>query len=140
METGKTNSIEEFTLRTCTYNDLRKATDGFKQELGKGAFGAVYRGTFDKGKNFVAVKKIEKVVEEGEMEFRAEMRAIGRTRHKNLVRLLGYCIEGSKRLLVYEYMSNGSLADHLYGDMITSNLARESEDIIRCCQWHTLPS
>ncbi|KAL7249382.1 hypothetical protein ACSBR1_011556 [Camellia fascicularis] len=62
----------------------------------------------------IAVKRLEKVVEEGEREFQAEMRAIGRRHHRNLVRLLGYCIEGSKRLLVYEYMSNGSLAELLF--------------------------
>ena len=62
-------------------------------------------------------------MEEGEKEFRAEMRAIGRTHHKNLVQLLGYCAEGSKRLLVYEYMSNGSLADVLFKG-------------IRCLDWH----
>lgn len=114
LQTRTTGLIKEFTLRTYTYNELKKATKGFKQELGKGAFGAVHKGSFDKGKSFVAVKRLEKVVEEGEREFRAEMRAIGRTRHRNLVRLLGYCIEGSKRLLVYELMGNGSLADLLF--------------------------
>ena len=67
-----------------------------------------------KVKKLVAVKRLEKLVEEGEKEFQAEMRAIGRTHHKNLVQLLGYCAEGSKRLLNYEYMSNGSLADVLF--------------------------
>lgn len=62
----------------------------------------------------MAVKRLEKVVEEGEREFRAEMRVIGRIRHRNLVRLLGYCAEGSKRALVYEYMSNGCLANLLF--------------------------
>uniref|UniRef100_A0A2N9HC91 non-specific serine/threonine protein kinase n=1 Tax=Fagus sylvatica TaxID=28930 RepID=A0A2N9HC91_FAGSY len=93
---------------------LRRATKGFKDMLGKGSFGTVYKGALYKGKKLVAVKRLEKLVEEGEREFRAEMRAIGRTHHKNLVRLLGYCAEGSKRLLVYEFMSNGSLADVLF--------------------------
>ncbi|XP_027075783.2 G-type lectin S-receptor-like serine/threonine-protein kinase LECRK1 [Coffea arabica] len=114
FETKTTGLIKEFTLRTYTYNELKKATKGFNRELGKGGFGAVHKGTFDKGRSFVAVKRLEKVVEEGEREFRAEMRVIGKTRHRNLVRLLGYCIEGSKRLLVYEYMSNGSLSDLLF--------------------------
>ncbi|XP_027076889.1 G-type lectin S-receptor-like serine/threonine-protein kinase LECRK1 [Coffea eugenioides] len=114
FETRTTGLMKGFTLRTYTYNELKKATKGFNQELGRGGFGAVHKGTFDKGRSFVAVKRLEKVVEEGEREFRAEMRVIGRTRHRNLVRLLGYCIEGSKRLLVYEYMSNGSLADLLF--------------------------
>ncbi|ONI01892.1 hypothetical protein PRUPE_6G165500 [Prunus persica] len=105
---------EELTLRSFSYNELRRATNGFKEELGKGSFGAVYKGALNKGKKFIAVKRLEKLVEEGEREFRAEMQAIGRTHHKNLVRLLGYSAEDSKRLLVYEYMSNGSLADLLF--------------------------
>ena len=75
--------------------------------MGKGSFGTVYKEALYKGKKLVAVKRLEKLVEEGEKEFRAEMQAIGRTHCKNLVQLLGYCVEGSKRLLVYEYMSNG---------------------------------
>ncbi|XP_027180139.1 G-type lectin S-receptor-like serine/threonine-protein kinase LECRK1 [Coffea eugenioides] len=121
LQTRTTGLIKEFTLQTYTYNELKKATKGFKQELGKGAFGAVHRGSFDKGKSFVAVKRLEKVVEEGEREFRAEMRAIGRTRHRNLVQLLGYCIEGPKRLLVYELMVNGSLADLLFKGRLHPN-------------------
>ncbi|KAL6227918.1 hypothetical protein ACLB2K_001872 [Fragaria x ananassa] len=105
---------EVHTLRVFSYNELKRATNGFKQELGKGSFGAVYKGALNKGKKLIAVKRLEKLVEEGEREFRAEMQAIGRTHHKNLVRLLGYSAENSKRLLVYEYMSNGSLADILF--------------------------
>ena len=60
------------------------------------------------------MKRLEKLVKEDEREFRAEMQAIGRTHHRNLVRLLGFCAKESKRLLVYEYMSNGSLADLLF--------------------------
>ncbi|KAL7249377.1 hypothetical protein ACSBR1_011551 [Camellia fascicularis] len=68
----------------------------------------------------IAVKRLEKVVEEGEREFQAEMRAIGTRHHRNLVQLLGYCIKGSKRLLVYEYMRNGSLVffSNLHGTHI----------------------
>ncbi|XP_030925652.1 G-type lectin S-receptor-like serine/threonine-protein kinase LECRK3 [Quercus lobata] len=102
------------TLNLFSYDELKRATNGFKHELGKGSFGTVYKGALYKSKKLVAVKRLEKLVEDGEREFRAEMRAIGRTRHKNLVQLLGYCVEGSKRLLVYEYMSNGSLADLLF--------------------------
>ncbi|XP_062011142.1 G-type lectin S-receptor-like serine/threonine-protein kinase LECRK3 [Rosa rugosa] len=105
---------EELTMRVFSYNELKRATNGFKQELGKGSFGAVYKGALNRGKKLIAVKRLEKLVEEGEREFRAEMQAIGRTHHKNLVRLLGYSAEDSKRLLVYEYMSNGSLADLLF--------------------------
>lgn len=105
---------EELTLRVFSYSELKRATNGFKEELGRGSFGAVYRGSLNKGRKLVAVKRLEKLIDEGEREFRAEMRAIVRTNHKNLVRLMGYCTEHSKRLLVYEYMSNGSLADLLF--------------------------
>jgi hypothetical protein len=106
--------IEEFALRPYSYNELEKATDGFKEELGKGSFGVVYKGTISGGNKTIAVKRLEKFVEEGHREFRAEITAIARTHHRNLVRLLGFCIEGSKKLLVYEFMSNGSLADLLF--------------------------
>ena len=105
---------EEFTLRLFSYHELDSATDGFKEELGKGSFGAVYKGTMSKGGKTIAVKRLEKAAEEGEREFRAEITAIARTHHKNLVQVLGFCIEGSRKLLVYEYMNNGSLADLIF--------------------------
>nr|XP_029116572.1 G-type lectin S-receptor-like serine/threonine-protein kinase LECRK1 [Elaeis guineensis] len=64
---------------------------------------------------FIAVKQLKKFVQEGEKEFKTEMKAIGRTHHRNLVQLLGYCDEGQHRLLVYEFMTNGSLARFLFG-------------------------
>lgn len=106
----------DLTLRSFSYNELKKVTNGFKHQLGKGSFGTVYKGTLHKGKRPVAVKRLEKLVNEGEREFQAEIRVIGRTHHRNLVRLLGYCAQDSKRLLVYEYMPNGSLADLLFGN------------------------
>ncbi|KAF5932276.1 hypothetical protein HYC85_028447 [Camellia sinensis] len=114
LQYGNLSITEELTLHLFSYSELREATNGFKEELGKGSFGAVYKGTLCRGKRLIAVKRLQKVLEEGKREFQAEMRAIGRKHHRNLVQLLGYCIEGSKRLLVYEYMSNGSLADLLF--------------------------
>ncbi|XP_021629704.2 G-type lectin S-receptor-like serine/threonine-protein kinase SD2-2 [Manihot esculenta] len=114
VEHGEDGLTEELKLRLFSYDELKAATNGFREELGKGSFGAVYKGTLYKRKKLVAVKRLEKLVEEGEREFQAEMRAIGRTHHKNLVRLLGYCAVDSKRLLVYEYMSNGSLANLVF--------------------------
>ncbi|XP_030967502.1 G-type lectin S-receptor-like serine/threonine-protein kinase LECRK1 isoform X1 [Quercus lobata] len=103
-------------VRSYTYKELEEATRGFRQTVGKGAFGTVYKGVLPSdSKRFVAVKKLGKVVEEGEKEFKTEVSVIGQTHHKNLVRLLGYCDEGQHRLLVYEYMSNGSLASFLFG-------------------------
>ncbi|KAM3744170.1 hypothetical protein ACB098_06G032200 [Castanea mollissima] len=118
LKNGNLGLPEEVTLRLFTYTELKRATNSFKEELGKGSFGAVYKGALNKGKKLVAVKRLEKLVEEGEREFRAEMQAIGRTNHRNLVRLLGFCAEDSKRLLVYEYMSNGSLANLLFGAIL----------------------
>ncbi|KAK1426306.1 hypothetical protein QVD17_14977 [Tagetes erecta] len=97
-----------------TYQELVKATSGFKEELGKGAFGIVYKGVI--GENIVAVKKLDRVFDDGEKEFQAEVNVIARTHHKNLVQLLGYCDEGEQRLLVYEYMSSGTLARFLFKD------------------------
>ncbi|XP_028779632.1 G-type lectin S-receptor-like serine/threonine-protein kinase LECRK3 [Neltuma alba] len=106
---------EGTTLRVFSYNELKKATNGFKQEAGRGSSGSVYRGTLREGRKLIAVKMLHRLIDEGEREFQAEMQAIGKTHHKNLVRLLGYCAEGSKRLLVYEYMSNGSLEKFIFG-------------------------
>ncbi|KAG9448671.1 hypothetical protein H6P81_008636 [Aristolochia fimbriata] len=106
-------------LRSFSYTELARATHGFKEELGKGAFGAVYKGlllpsnTVGREKA-IAVKRLEKLVGEGEREFLSEIRSIGRTHHRNLVRLLGVCSEAQTRLLVYDYMSNGSLDQYLF--------------------------
>ncbi|XP_016722043.1 G-type lectin S-receptor-like serine/threonine-protein kinase LECRK4 [Gossypium hirsutum] len=62
----------------------------------------------------VAVKRLDNISNQGEREFQNEMRIIGRTHHQNLVRLLGYCHDGANRLLIYEYMINGSLSDVLF--------------------------
>ncbi|KAG1369774.1 G-type lectin S-receptor-like serine/threonine-protein kinase LECRK2 [Cocos nucifera] len=106
--------VDEIAPRSFSYHELREATDDFKEQLGKGAFGTVFKGSLPNGERAIAVKRLERMVDEGEREFQTEMRTIGRTHHKNLVRLLGFCDEGPNRLLVYEYMSNGSLADLIF--------------------------
>ncbi|KAM1099003.1 hypothetical protein TB2_005529 [Malus domestica] len=88
------------------------------EELGRGAFGTVFKGLFasDNGK-FVAVKRLDTMFREGDHpEFKAEVSGIGRTNHRNLVQLLGFCDEGHHRILVYEFMSNGSLNSFLFGE------------------------
>ncbi|KAI5658330.1 hypothetical protein M9H77_27123 [Catharanthus roseus] len=102
-----------FTLR-----DLEQATNRFSKEnvLGEGGYGVVYSGKLINGTP-VAVKKLLNNLGQAEKEFRVEVEAIGHVRHKNLVRLLGYCIEGTHRMLVYEYVNNGNLEQWLHGAM-----------------------
>ena len=105
-------------LRCFSYKELEEATNGFKEELGRGAFGIVYKGDLGIGSTcLVAVKKLHTfLVQDIEREFRNEVKVIGQTHHKNLVRLLGFCEDGAERLLVYEHMSNGTLANLLFSD------------------------
>ncbi|KAL4375819.1 hypothetical protein GQ457_02G037300 [Hibiscus cannabinus] len=106
----------ETNVQFFTYKDLEHATNGFKEEIGRGAFGTVYKGELPSGfEDRVAVKKLEKFVQDGEREFKTEVKVIGQTHHKNLVRLIGYCDEAEHRLLVYEFMENGSLSSFLFG-------------------------
>ncbi|CAM8891666.1 unnamed protein product [Rhodiola kirilowii] len=102
-----------FTLR-----DLELATNRFSKEkiIGEGGYGVVYQGQLING-NPVAVKKLLNNLGQAEKEFQVEVEAIGHVRHKNLVRLLGYCVEGTHRLLVYEYINNGNLEQWLHGAM-----------------------
>uniref|UniRef100_A0A2N9F677 non-specific serine/threonine protein kinase n=1 Tax=Fagus sylvatica TaxID=28930 RepID=A0A2N9F677_FAGSY len=90
----------DMNLRLFTYKDLEEATSGFKEELGRGSFGIVYKGVLVSSyTKYVAVKKLDKMVREGEREFKTEVTVIGQTHHKNLVRLLGYCDEGDVWML-----------------------------------------
>ncbi|CAL5067195.1 unnamed protein product [Urochloa decumbens] len=107
----------EFGPHRFSYKDLFNATQGFKNSnlLGVGGFGSVYRGILRSSKLEVAVKKVSHESRQGIKEFIAEVVSIGRLRHRNLVPLLGYCRRKGELLLVYEYMSNGSLDKYLYG-------------------------
>ncbi|XP_039125846.1 G-type lectin S-receptor-like serine/threonine-protein kinase LECRK3 [Dioscorea cayenensis subsp. rotundata] len=117
----KASLNEESPLKSYSYQELEDATNGFREELGRGAFGVVFKGSIlsINGEKTIAVKRLQKMVDEGEKEFQREVKAIARTHHRNLVQLLGFCNEGSNRLLVYEYMGNGSLADLLFKRSIT---------------------
>uniref|UniRef100_A0ACD5UHR0 Uncharacterized protein n=1 Tax=Avena sativa TaxID=4498 RepID=A0ACD5UHR0_AVESA len=94
------------------YTDLRRATNKFKHKLGGGSFGSVFKGLIDDS-IAVAVKRLDGAYQ-GEKQFRAEVSSIGAIQHINLVKLVGFCCEDSKKLLVYEYMSNCSLDVHLF--------------------------
>ncbi|KAH9604139.1 hypothetical protein KSS87_010479 [Heliosperma pusillum] len=84
--------------------------------IGEGGYGIVYSGILVDNTN-VAVKNLLNNRGQAEKEFKVEVEAIGRVRHKNLVRLLGYCVEGAYRMLVYEYVDNGNLDQWLHGDV-----------------------
>ncbi|KAL8261170.1 hypothetical protein R6Q59_025219 [Mikania micrantha] len=101
-----------------TLRELEIATNGFADEnvIGEGGYGIVYCGVLA-DKSMVAVKNLLNNRGQAEREFKVEVEAIGRVRHKNLVRLLGYCVEGAHRILVYEYVDNGNLEQWIHGDV-----------------------
>lgn len=106
----------EFGPHRFSYKDLVHATKGFKSEnlLGAGGFGRVYKGVLQVSKLEIAVKRISHDSKQGMKEFVAEVVSIGRLQHRNLVKLHGYCRRKGELILVYEYMSNGSLDKYLY--------------------------
>ena len=97
-----------------TYKELKTATRNFKEVIGQGGFGTVYKGILDDDM-VIAVKRLEGNWQ-GEEEFWAEVSIIGRINHSNLVKMWGFCAEGNHRLLVYEYLENGSLDRYLFAD------------------------
>ncbi|PHU11100.1 putative LRR receptor-like serine/threonine-protein kinase [Capsicum chinense] len=104
-------------LRSFTFKELQRATNNFssKNILGAGGFGNVYRGKSGDG-SLVAVKRLKDISgTAGESQFRTELELISLAVHRNLLRLIGYCATPNERLLVYPYMSNGSVASRLRG-------------------------
>ncbi|KAK2666086.1 hypothetical protein Ddye_004660 [Dipteronia dyeriana] len=98
-----------------TFQDLSNATNKFREErfIGRGGFGAVYRGKLESTGQVVAIKQLDHSGFQGEKEFLVEVLMLSLMYHSNLVKLIGYCAEEDQRLLVYEYMPLGSLEDHL---------------------------
>ncbi|KAI3824720.1 hypothetical protein L1987_06191 [Smallanthus sonchifolius] len=107
---GKTTM--EGSLVAFVYRDLQIATKNFSEKLGGGGFGSVFKGVLSDS-SIVAVKKLESV-SQGDKQFRSEVSTIGSIQHVNLVRLRGFCAQGNHKLLVYDYMPNGSLHSHLF--------------------------
>ncbi|KAG9440963.1 hypothetical protein H6P81_021128 [Aristolochia fimbriata] len=105
-----------FNKSTFSYEELAAATAGFAQAnlLGQGGFGYVYKGYLPNGKE-VAVKQLKSGSGQGEREFQAEVEIISRVHHRHLVSLVGYCIAGGQRMLVYEFVPNKTLECHLHG-------------------------
>jgi serine/threonine protein kinase len=120
--------IDEEIMKNCgsiapkryTYSDVKKLTNSFKDKIGQGGYGVVYKGKLPDGR-MVAVKILNKSKGNGE-EFINEVASISRTSHVNIVTLLGFCYERTKRALIYEFMPNGSLDKFIYdkGSPITN--------------------
>ncbi|KAJ4725754.1 Lectin-receptor kinase [Melia azedarach] len=115
------NWEREYGPHRFSYKNLYIATKGFKEVIGKGGFGKVYRGVLSSSCLPIAVKRISHDSEQGMKEFVAEIVSMGRLRHRNLVQLRGYCRRRGELLLVYDYMPNGSL-DTILDSSTKSNL------------------
>ncbi|CAA7060167.1 unnamed protein product [Microthlaspi erraticum] len=102
---------------------IEAATDKFSEsnKLGQGGFGEVYKGTFPNGLQ-VAVKRLSKTSGQGEREFKNEVIVVAKLQHRNLVRLLGFCLEREEKILVYEFVPNKSLDYFLFDSMLKSQL------------------
>ncbi|XP_042402059.1 calcium/calmodulin-regulated receptor-like kinase 1 isoform X2 [Zingiber officinale] len=114
-ESRRRNPVSFSGVLKYLYKDLQKATRNFTTLIGQGAFGPVYTAQMATGE-IVAVKVLASNSKQGEREFQSEVLLLGRLHHRNLVNLVGYCAEKGQYMLVYVYMSNGSLASHLYGE------------------------
>ncbi|XP_031094482.1 probable leucine-rich repeat receptor-like protein kinase At5g49770 [Ipomoea triloba] len=102
--------------RWFSYDELKKCTNNFSEsnEVGSGGYGKVYRGLLSTGQ-VVAIKRAQQGSMQGGMEFKTEIELLSRVHHKNLVGLVGFCFEQGEQMLVYEFMSNGSLRESLSG-------------------------
>ncbi|KAJ8774999.1 hypothetical protein K2173_020003 [Erythroxylum novogranatense] len=124
------DNIEEF-LQTqgdfmpirYSYSDIRKITKNFKDKLGQGGYGSVYKGRLRSGR-LAAIKLLGNSKSNGQ-DFINEVGTIGTIHHVNVVKLIGFCVQGSKRALVYEFMPNGSLDKYLFSSEVTNSISIE---------------
>ncbi|KAG6524827.1 hypothetical protein ZIOFF_014771 [Zingiber officinale] len=111
--TKRKNLVSVSGVPKFSYKELQKATSNFKTLIGQGAFGPVYKAQMPTSET-LAVKVLATNSKQGEKEFQTEVLLLGRLHHRNLVNLVGYCSEKGQHMLIYVYMTNGSLASHLY--------------------------
>lgn len=97
-------------------SDIKESTNNFERNIGSGGFGIVYYGRLKDGKE-IAVKVLTNDSYQGKREFSNEVSLLSRIHHRQLVQFLGYCQEDERSILVYEYMHNGTLKEHLYGPL-----------------------
>ncbi|KAI3734769.1 hypothetical protein L6452_14248 [Arctium lappa] len=104
-------------------HEIVKATDNFNidNKIGEGGFGPVYKGVLEDGRD-IAVKRLSETSQQGLDEFMNEVICVAKLQHRNLVKLLGYCIHGNELILVYEYMANKSLDSFLFDETRSSML------------------
>ncbi|KAB2090743.1 hypothetical protein ES319_A03G142600v1 [Gossypium barbadense] len=108
--------LDEGVAYCISLSDLEEATNNFTKKIGKGSFGSVYYGKMKDGKE-VAVKTMADSSSHLNKQFVTEVALLSRIHHRNLVPLIGYCEEAHQRILVYEYMHNGTLRDHIHGSV-----------------------
>ncbi|XP_061374815.1 probable serine/threonine-protein kinase PBL3 [Gastrolobium bilobum] len=127
VQTSKLNIAKSISnnLKSFSLSDLKEATKNFRQDnlIGEGGFGRVFKGWIDENTYaptkpgsgiVVAIKNLKQESFQGHKEWLAEVSYLGQLHHENLVKLIGYCLEGKNRLLVYEFMQKGSLENHLF--------------------------
>ncbi|KAL2644312.1 hypothetical protein R1flu_011899 [Riccia fluitans] len=113
-----------------TRKQIKRLTENYKTIIGKGGFGSVYYGKLAGGKE-VAVKVRKSDSKQGSEEFLNEVRLLSRLHHRNLINLVGYCLEGSQQMLVYDFMPQGTLHNHLYRKGPSSReMPRKSDDAL----------
>lgn len=109
----KTQEGQVNVIRRFAYKEIKMATENFRNVIGKGGFATVYKAQFDENSTF-AVKRMKLFSEQAEKEFYREIELIGRLHHRHLVALRGFCLDRHDRFLIYEYLENGSVKDHLH--------------------------
>ncbi|KAI3887541.1 hypothetical protein MKW92_022655, partial [Papaver armeniacum] len=123
FDDGKTKGETHEELQIFNLDCLALATNNFclKSKLGEGGFGPVYKGTLTDGQE-IAVKRLSACSGQGDEEFKNEVALLIKLQHKNLVRLLGFCLDGDEKLLVYEFMKHGSLDQFLFDPIKRTHL------------------
>ncbi|KAD2805048.1 hypothetical protein E3N88_38425 [Mikania micrantha] len=114
---SSTNQMRSAEVPLFSLSKISRATNDFSNDnkLGEGGFGPVYKGVLEEGQE-IAVKRLSKSSRQGLDEFKNEVICIAKLQHRNLVKLLGYCIQGDEKMLIYEYMPNKSLDYFLFAD------------------------